>query len=653
MDSHLGPHRHDPDRDGRGNSRHGHRAGPVPAYVEAPKGNEPRDRRSSRPSAVAQGGRLASVDDEVISLAAKGFTTREVQAHLAEAYGAQVSRDTIRNITGRALDGMAEWCDRPLAPVYAVLFVDAIRVKIRDGRPPDQCVYVAVGVTADEERDILGLWAGRPEDGEDAGYWLRILTEIRNRGTQSVLIVVCDELRGLSDALSGVWPAAITETCIAHLLRLSFQQASRRDWGRMAKDLKPIYNAGAAAEALECFGAFSRAWEPKYPAIVRLWEDAWPGFVSFLAIDHDIRTVIITTTDAVDRLIDRLRRAVDAREHFSSEQSALRYIYLVIVSVGHTGQTHRQRSKGRKAALGASNVTSDGHVKDTRRYPAIVRWWKLALGLTVVLALGIWDVGVHGKQAQPTGHGTRSSAPTHVAVAPPPPGVIQPEGTPDFSATFTGSRLDTSLWATCYPWENLPTGCNNSGNPEYEWYLPSQDRVSGGTLHLDARQAPTAGRAQDGSPQVYACRSGMVTSYPGFRFKYGYLQIVARFPASLGMWPALWLAAADLHWPPEIDIIEGWDRGSPYTAAYLHPVGGRRARAVIPPSQAIGWHTFAVSWTKMQVTWLLDGRVVLIVRHHVPHVKMYFIADLAEIDPVHASQCHGSMLIRSVKYWKN
>jgi beta-glucanase (GH16 family) len=258
---------------------------------------------------------------------------------------------------------------------------------------------------------------------------------------------------------------------------------------------------------------------------------------------------------------------------------------------------------------------------------------------------------------QAAGHGGKSSPPTHVAAAPIPPGVIQPKGAPDFSATFTGSRLDTSLWATCYPWMDQPTGCNNSGNVEYQWFLPSQARVSGGLLHLDAQQAPTAGQAQDGSPQEYACRSGMVTSYPGFRFKYGYLQVVARFPSSPGLWPALWLAAADLHWPPEIDIIEGWDQITPFTAVYFHPAGAKfddkLDKALIPPQQAIGWHSFAVSWTKMQVTWLLDGKVVLTVRQHVPHVKMYLIADLAERYPVHAAQCHGSMLIRSVKYWKN
>ena len=175
--------------------------------------------------------RLGGVDDMVISLVAKGLTTGEVQAHLAEIYGVEVSRETISKITDRVLEGLAEWQSRPLDAVYAVLFIDVINVKIRDGNVANRPIYVALAVTADGERDVLGLWAGEHGDGEGAKYWLRVLAEIKNRGTADVLMVVCDGLKGLPDAIGQVWPQAITQTCIVHLLRNSFRYASKRDWG--------------------------------------------------------------------------------------------------------------------------------------------------------------------------------------------------------------------------------------------------------------------------------------------------------------------------------------------------------------------------------------------------------------------------------------
>jgi len=159
---------------------------------------------------------MAGVDDLVISLVAKGLTTGEVQAHLDEIYGVEVSRDTISTITDRVLDGMAEWQSRPLDPVYPVLFIDCVNVKIRDGQVANRPIYVILGVTADGERDVLGLWAGEHGDGEGAKYWLRVLTEVKNRGTRDVLMVVCDGLKGLPDAIGQAWPQAVTQTCIVH-----------------------------------------------------------------------------------------------------------------------------------------------------------------------------------------------------------------------------------------------------------------------------------------------------------------------------------------------------------------------------------------------------------------------------------------------------
>src|SRR5580700_6378081 len=352
MDAHLGYPRHDRAGNGSGNSRNGKRAKTVVTDVGPVQIEVPRDRDASfEPRIVAKRQRrLGGVDDLVISLVAKGLTTGEVQAHLAEIYGAQVSRETISTITDRVPEGLAEWQSRPLDPVYAVLFLDAIHVKIRDGQVANRPIYVALGVTADGERDILGLWAGEHGDGEGAKYWLRVLTEIRNRGTRDVLMVVCDGLKGFPDAIAQVWPQTVTQTCIVHLLRNSFRYASRRDWAAIARDLKPVYTAVSEAAALDAFAEFSGTWEKQYPAIVRLWENAWAEFVPFLAFDREIRT-IICTTNAIESLNARFRRSVKARGNFPTEQAALKHLYLVITSMDPTGRGRQRWSNRWKAAL--------------------------------------------------------------------------------------------------------------------------------------------------------------------------------------------------------------------------------------------------------------------------------------------------------------
>jgi len=368
MDAHMGYARHDPaGRDGQ-NSRNGHRAKTVLTDVGPVQIDVPRDRDASfTPKIVAKRQRrLSGVDDLVISLVAKGLTTGEVQAHLAEIYGAEVSRDTISAITDRVLDGLAEWQSRPLDAVYAVLFIDCINVKIRDGQVANRPIYTVLGVTADGERDILGLWAGEHGDGEGAKYWLRVLTEIKNRGTRDVLMVVCDGLKGLPDAIAQVWPQAITQTCIVHLLRNSFRYASRRDWDAIAKALKPVYTAPSESAALDAFAEFSGTWEAKYPAIVKLWENAWAEFVPFLAFDKEIRT-LICTTNAIESLNARFRRSVKARGHFPTEQAALKHLYLVIISLDPTGRGRQRWSNRWKAALNAFDITFDGRLSAGRK----------------------------------------------------------------------------------------------------------------------------------------------------------------------------------------------------------------------------------------------------------------------------------------------
>ena len=368
MDDHLGYGKHDPaGRDG-GNSRNGTRvktlvteAGPVEVAV-------PRDRASSfEPKIVAKRQRrLSGVDDLVISLSAKGLTHGEICAHLAEIYGAQVSKQTISTITDRVMEGMGEWQNRPLDPVYPVIFIDCIHVKIRDGQVANRPIYVALAVTVDGTRDVLGLWAGEHGDGEGAKYWLRVLTEIKNRGTTDCCIVVCDGLKGLPDAISQVWPQTLVQTCIVHLLRNSFRYASRKDWAAIAKDLKPVYTAPSEQAALDRFAEFSEKWEKRYPAIVRLWTNAWAEFVPFLAFDTEIRTVICTT-NAIESINARIRRAVNARGHFPNEQAALKCVYLAIMSLDPTGKGRKRWSNRWKKALNAFEITFDGRLSAGRK----------------------------------------------------------------------------------------------------------------------------------------------------------------------------------------------------------------------------------------------------------------------------------------------
>ncbi|GGR41583.1 hypothetical protein GCM10010282_37990 [Streptomyces roseolus] len=217
------------------------------------------------------------------TMSAKGLTTGEVQAHLAEVYGADVSRQTISTITDKVLDGMAEWQNRPLDPVHPVAFIDAIHVKIRDGAVANRPVYVALAVTVEGRREMLGLWAG--DGGEGAKHWMHILTEIKNRGAGDVLMLVCDGLKGLARRGQTVWPQTVVQTCVVHLLRNSFRYAARQDWDKIAKVLRPVYTAVTEEAALERFAEFADTWGRKYPAIIRLWENAWEEFTPFLRFD--------------------------------------------------------------------------------------------------------------------------------------------------------------------------------------------------------------------------------------------------------------------------------------------------------------------------------------------------------------------------------
>ena len=321
MDAHLGDAKHDPaGRDG-GNSRNGTRSKTVITEVGPVSIDVPRDRDGSfEPKLVAKRQRrLAGVDQMVLSLTAKGLTTGEVQAHLAEVYGTDVSRETISKITDAVLEEMTEWQNRPLDRVYPVVFIDAMVVKIRDGQVANRPIYTAIGVTVDGKRDILGLWAGT--GGEGAKYWLQVLTEIKNRGVDDVCIVCCDGLKGLPDAIEATWPLAIVQTCVLHLIRNTFRLASRADWAAMGKDLRPVYTAVNETDAKARLEEFCELWGVKYPAIRSLWDSAWNEFVPFLDYSPEIRRVIYST-NAIESLNARMRRATRARGHFPQRASS-------------------------------------------------------------------------------------------------------------------------------------------------------------------------------------------------------------------------------------------------------------------------------------------------------------------------------------------
>ena len=362
LTDHLGYEKHDPVGRNGANSRNGARSKTVITEVGPVELDVPRDREGTfEPRIVPKRARrLGGVDELVISLVAKGLTTGEVQAHLAEVYEADVSRETISKITDAVLERMAEWQSRPLDRVYPVLFIDAIFVKVRDGQVANRPIYVAIGVTVDGERDILGLWAG--QGGEGAKYWLQVLTEIKNRGIEDVCIVVCDGLTGLPDAIAATWPRAITQTCVLHLLRNSFRYASKKYWPQIARDLTPVYTAPTADAAWERLAEFAAAWEDRYPAIVKLWENAWTEFVPFLAFPVEIRTILYST-NAIESLNARFRRSVKARGHFPNEQAALKHLYLVLASLDPTGRGRQRWVTRWKPALNAFAIMFEGRIQ--------------------------------------------------------------------------------------------------------------------------------------------------------------------------------------------------------------------------------------------------------------------------------------------------
>ena len=332
LDDHLGYVKGDPAGNGSGNSRNGcygktvtTTAGPVRIAV-------PRDRNASfEPKIVPKGQRrLGQVDDMILSLYARGMTTRDIGAHLAEVYGAQVSPALISRVTDVVAEEITAWQTRPLDPVYPIVYIDALVLKIRDGGTVDnKAAHLVIGVDTDGYKHVLGIWI---QSAEGAKFWMSVLTELRNRGLKDALIVCCDGLAGLPEAIEATWPGAIVQTCVIHLIRASLRYVSWQDRKKITAALRPVYTAVNEAAAKAALDQLRASFGKKAPGVIAVWERAWEQFIPFLEFDTAIRKVIYTT-NAIESINFQLRKITRNRGHFPSDEAAIKLLYLGIRNI--------------------------------------------------------------------------------------------------------------------------------------------------------------------------------------------------------------------------------------------------------------------------------------------------------------------------------
>jgi putative transposase len=329
LDDHLGGEL----ADGKPNHRNGYSKKSVLTESSKLDIRVPRDREGTfDPKLIARyQRRFPGFDEKIVSMYARGMTVREIQGHLLEIYGLDVSPDLISTVTDAVLETVGEWQNRPLEQSYPLVFFDALRVKIRDeGLVRNKAVYIALGVQADGTKDILGLWI---ENTEGAKFWLRVMNELKNRGVSDVLIAVIDGLKGFPEAINAVFPQTIVQTCIVHLIRHSMDFASWKDRKGLAGALKTIYRAKDADAANVALTAFDAShWGQKYPAITQSWRRNWERVVPFFAFPEAVRRIIYTT-NAIEALNAKLRRAVKIRGHFPNDDAAAKLLFLVLRQV--------------------------------------------------------------------------------------------------------------------------------------------------------------------------------------------------------------------------------------------------------------------------------------------------------------------------------
>jgi putative transposase len=329
MTEHLGYEKHDPVGHGSGNSRNGRGRKKLKGEFGEIELETPRDRNASfEPQIVAkQQTRWTGFDDKIISMYARGMTTREIQGHLQEIYGVEVSPAFISNVTEAVMDEVRAWQGRPLESIYPIVYLDALMVKMRDnGMVQNRAVYVAIGVKMDGSKEVLGLWTSA---NEGAKFWLQVLTEIRNRGVEDLFIVCVDGLKGFPEAIETVYPKAQVQLCIVHLVRASLNYVSWKQRKRVASDLRRIYTAATAVAAEQELEAFAAQWDATHPTISQIWRRNWARVTPFFAFPPEIRKVIYTT-NAVESLNMTLRKIIKTRAAFPNEEAALKLLYLAL-----------------------------------------------------------------------------------------------------------------------------------------------------------------------------------------------------------------------------------------------------------------------------------------------------------------------------------
>jgi putative transposase len=356
---HLGYEPHAEPPGGAGNTRNGSTPKRLLTESGEVQVNTPRDRDGSfEPKIVRKRQRrFEGFDDKILALYARGMSTRDISAHLEEIYGVQVGRDLISKVTDAVVEDARAWQTRPLEDVYPVVFLDALVLKIRDGGSVvRKACYLALAITLDGDREVLGLWF---QDTEGAKFWMQVLTELKARGVADILIACVDGLKGFPEAIEAVFPQTTVQTCIVHLIRASLKYVPRRQYDQVVRDLKPIYTAINADQAMLALEQFESKWDQQLPIIARIWRDAWPQVIPFLAYEPEVRRVIYTT-NAIEALNRQLRKAIKTKGSFPSEQSAIKLIYLAI----HNAVPQWTRTRGWTKAMLAFKIQFGDRIPD-------------------------------------------------------------------------------------------------------------------------------------------------------------------------------------------------------------------------------------------------------------------------------------------------
>jgi putative transposase len=329
LTDHLGYEKHDPAGHNSGNSRNGKSSKKLKGDFGEIDLETPRDRNGTfEPKIVAKGQtRFTGFDDKILSMYARGMSTREIQGHLEEIYGVDVSPTLISNVTDAVQDEVRAWQNRPLEPIYPIVYMDALYVRMRDnGHVQNRAVYVAIGVNLEGSKEVLGLWTSAHEG---AKFWLQVLTEMKNRGVQDVFVACIDGLKGFPDAIEAVFPHAQVQLCVVHLVRQSLTYVSWKQRRSVAADLRPIYSAPTAEAAAQRLEEFEAKWDKTHPTISQVWRRNWERITPFFAFPADIRKVIYTT-NAVESLNMSLRKIIKTRGSFPTEEAAIKLLYLAL-----------------------------------------------------------------------------------------------------------------------------------------------------------------------------------------------------------------------------------------------------------------------------------------------------------------------------------